>query len=216
MLKRIKAGAHRFRQIVRRNVGCHADSNAGRAVDEKLRQASRQHNWLLFRIVEIRHEIDRIFIDVRQHLGGDLFETHFGVAHGRRTVAVDRAEVALSVNERIAHREVLRHSHNRLICSAVAMRVILAEHFTHNTSRFFGRIIVSVSDFLHRIEHVAHIGKRTSDDYAHGVVEIGATHFRLKRHRQKLLRNGVAGRRRAAVVLRQIFVLGVLLFVHRD
>ena len=37
------------------------------------------------------------------------------VAHGGGRVVVDRAEVALAVDERVAHREVLRHAHERVV-----------------------------------------------------------------------------------------------------
>ena len=40
----------------------------------------------------------------REHLHGERGEPRLGVAHGRRRVAVDRAEVALPVHQRVAHR----------------------------------------------------------------------------------------------------------------
>ena len=53
---------------------------------------------------------------------------HLGVAHRRRVVAVDRAEVALPVDQRVAQREVLRHAHERVVDRGVAVRVVLAHH----------------------------------------------------------------------------------------
>src|SRR5581483_12389652 len=48
---------------------------------------------------------------------------------------------------------------------------------------------------MHRIEHaavdglepVAHIGQRTSHDYAHGVIEIGAAHFLFEAYWERFL-----------------------------
>jgi hypothetical protein len=55
-------------------------------------------------------------------------QARLGVAVGRRRVAVDRAEVALAVDERVAHREVLREADHRVVDAGVAVRVVLAEH----------------------------------------------------------------------------------------
>ena len=55
-------------------------------------------------------------------------EARFGVAVRRRRIAVDRAEVPLAVDERIAQREILHHAHERVVDRRVAVRVVLAEH----------------------------------------------------------------------------------------
>src|SRR2546428_9456636 len=46
----------------------------------------------------------------RSHLLSDAGQAHLGVAHCRRGIAVHRAEVALSVDQRVAHAEVLRQA----------------------------------------------------------------------------------------------------------
>ncbi len=33
-------------EVVRRNVGCHANGDAGRAIEQKVRQPAREHGWL--------------------------------------------------------------------------------------------------------------------------------------------------------------------------
>ena len=57
-----------------------------------------------------------------------LAEARLGVPVGRGGVAVDRAEVALPVDERVAHREVLGEADHRVVDDCVAVRVVLAEH----------------------------------------------------------------------------------------
>ena len=57
-----------------------------------------------------------------------LRHAHFGVAHRRRRIAVDRAEIALAVDQQVAHRERLRHAHDRVVDRGIAVRVILADH----------------------------------------------------------------------------------------
>src|SRR5690349_5131024 len=80
------------------------------------------------RAVVVRRPVDRLLVDVvAQQLGREAREPHLGVAHRRGVVAVDRAEVALPVDERIAQREVLRHADDRVVHGALAVRVVLAE-----------------------------------------------------------------------------------------
>ena len=62
----------------------------------------------------------------QQQLAGDRGETSFRVAVGRGRIAVYAAEVALAVDQRIAHRKILRHSDQRLVSGGVAVRVIFA------------------------------------------------------------------------------------------
>ena len=58
----------------------------------------------------------------------DLGQARFGVAHRRRRIAVDRAEIALAVDQRQAHREILRHPHHRVVDRLVAMRMVFTHH----------------------------------------------------------------------------------------
>ena len=63
-----------------------------------------------------------------EHLVADAREAALGVAHRRGAVAVERAEVARAVDERVAQREGLRHAHQRLVERGVAVRVVAAHH----------------------------------------------------------------------------------------
>jgi hypothetical protein len=67
-----------------------------------------------------------VLIDLGKQQGGDRREATFGVAHGRRVVAVARAEVTLPVDQRIAQREVLRLADQGVVSGDVAVRVVLA------------------------------------------------------------------------------------------
>ncbi len=91
-----------FGDVVRWNVGRHADRDAARAVDEELRQARRKHDRLGPLAVEVRDEIDRLFVDVDQHLHGDPRQARLGIPIGCRRIPVDRAEVAVRIDQRIA------------------------------------------------------------------------------------------------------------------
>ena len=174
-------------QVVRRDVGRHADGDAAGAVDEQVGQGGGQHERLLEGAVEVVAPVDRVLLDVGQHLHGDLGQPRLGVAHGRRIVAVDRAEVALPVDERIAQREVLRHAHHRLVHGRVAVRMVLAQHLADDTGRLLVRlvgpqpqVVHGVQDApVHRLQPVAHVGQRPRHDHAHGVVEVRRLHLRF-------------------------------------
>ena len=60
-----------FVGIVRRDVGRHADGDSGGAVDKQIRQPRGQDGRLLQRVVEVGDEIDRVLIDVGEHLVRD-------------------------------------------------------------------------------------------------------------------------------------------------
>ena len=65
-----------FAQVVRRDVGRHADRDAGRAVDQQVRDLGRQDRRLLFLAVVVRLEVDGFLVDVGQQLAGDLVMRH--------------------------------------------------------------------------------------------------------------------------------------------
>jgi hypothetical protein len=128
VLQQVQAGVDHLVEVVRRDVGGHAHRNAGAAVDQQVGQPRRQHRGLLLRAVVVGREVDRLLVDVGQHLVRDLGQADFGVAHGRGVVAVDAAEVALAVDQHVAQREVLRHAHDGVVHRRVAVRVVLADH----------------------------------------------------------------------------------------
>ena len=114
-------------QIVRRHVRRHADGDPGRAVDEQVRERRRQHRRFFFLAVVVRSERDHLFAQTIGHQLGRALEAALGVSVGRgRVVAAERAKVAVPVDKRHAHRERLRHAHQRVVDGRVAVRVQLA------------------------------------------------------------------------------------------
>ena len=174
-----------FAQIVRRDVGGHADGDAAGAVDQQVREPRRQHLRFALGRVVIVLEIDRVLVDVLQQLMRDLGEARLGVAHRRRRIAVDRAEVALPVDQRHAHRPVLRHAHQRVVDRGVAVRMVFTHHVADRrapTSHVCGssgsRSHACVEDAaVHRLQAVAHVRQRAADDHAHRVIEVGTLHL---------------------------------------
>ena len=77
-------------------VGGHANRDAAGAVDEQVWELARQDRGLLHRAVD---EIDCFFPNVVEQLGRHLRQPGLGIPHGCGAVAVDRAEVAMAIDE---------------------------------------------------------------------------------------------------------------------
>ena len=180
--------ADHLAQVVRRDVRRHADGDARAAVDEQVREARRQHQRLALRLVVVRAEVDRVGVELAQHLLGELREARLGVAHGGGRVVVDRAEVALPVDERVAERERLREPDERVVDRLVAVRVMVAHHVADDVGALHVGAARPVAVRPHRVEDaavhglqpVAHIGKRTRDDDVHRVAEEARAHLLLE------------------------------------
>ena len=179
------AGIDHLAQIVRRDIGRHADGDAAGAVDQQIRKARRQHHRLALVAVIVGLEIDGVLVDVVEQRHRRLRQPALGVAHGRRRIAVDRAEIALPVDQLQAHGEILRHAHQRVVDRLVAVRVIFAHHVADHARRFDVFLVGRVALLVHRMQNaamnglqaVARIGQRARHDHAHGVIEIAALHL---------------------------------------
>ena len=116
---------------------------------------------------------------------GDLCQTNLGVSHGCRVITVHRAKVTLAIDQHVAQGEVLGHPHDRVVDRRIAMGVVLTNHVTDDTGGFFVGPVPVVIELVHRKKHtpvhrlepVANIRQRPPNDHAHGVIEIGPTHF---------------------------------------
>ena len=131
-------GVEGLGEVVGRHVGGHADGDAGRPVDQKVRDAGRKHRGLEQRVVEVRHEVNRLLVEVAQQLLSHLGELDLGVTHGGGRVTVDRAEVALSEHQRVAQRPLLGHADHGEIDRRVSVGMVLTHHLTDDSGRFLG------------------------------------------------------------------------------
>ena len=179
-----RAGSYDFPQIVRRNVCCHADRDTGRAVNQKIWKAGGQYRRLFFGFIKVRDKIHGIFIDVRKKLRRDLCHSGFGITHGSRAVAVDRAEVAVSVYQTVAHVPVLRHVNQRAVDGTVAVRMVFTHCITDDTRALTMRFVGRIAKFAHRPENsslyglqaVPDIRKGARSNNAHRVVDVRLLH----------------------------------------
>ena len=172
-------------QVVRRDVRRHADRDAGRAVREQVREARRHDRRHLVLLVVVRLEVDDVLIEVAQHLDRDRREPALRIAHGRSGIAVDVAEVALRIDQRIARRERLAQAHQRVVDRRVAVRVIFAHAITDDAGALDVRPVGLQAEVLHGEEHapvhglqaVADVGEGAADDHAHRVIHVRGAHL---------------------------------------
>ena len=172
-------------EVVRRHAGRHADGDAGGAVEQEVRQPRRQHHRLVHGVVEVGLEVDRVAVEVGEHLGGDGREAGLGVSHLRGRVTVDGAEVALAGDERVAERERLREAHEGVVDGGVAVGMELAHHLADDARRLLERRGRPDAELLHPEQHpalhgfeaVAHVRQRARDDDRHRVVEVRVPHL---------------------------------------
>ena len=90
-------------------------ANTRSTVHQKVGDAGREHARLLVLTVIVFLEVNCILVDVLHHVLTNLAKASLGITHGSGAVAVHRAEVTLSVDERIAHSPVLSHTNERAI-----------------------------------------------------------------------------------------------------
>ena len=116
-----------------RHIGCHTDRNTRRTVDHQQGHFGREHHRFFQCFIKVRTEIYRIFFDIRHHLIGDLHHTGLRITHSSRGVSIDRTEVTLAIDQRIAEAPLLCHTHHGIIDRQVTMGVELTEHVTDDT-----------------------------------------------------------------------------------
>ncbi len=187
-------GVDHLAGVVGRDVGGHADGDAAAAVDQQVGEGGRQHLRLLVLLVVVRAEIDGVLVDVGQHVHGGAGQAALGVAHRRRGVAVDGAEIALAVDQRHAQAERLRHADHGVVDRGVAVRVVLAHHLADDAGGLAVRLVVGEAALVHGIQDAAvhglqpvpRVRQRAADDHRHGVVEVGAAHLLLEHHRMQV------------------------------
>ena len=79
----------------------------------------------------------------------------------------------------------MRQAHHRIIDSGVAVRMVLAKHFTNDTGAFLvdraranSHVVHRVQNTpVHRLEAVARIGQGARDNDAHGIIQVRAAHL---------------------------------------
>ena len=177
MSHEIKCRVYYLSQIVRRDICRHTYGDTDRTVYEYIRKSRRKNRGLFKSVIEVRFEIDDVFVYIRHHFVGKLCKSCLRITVCGGSVSVHVTEVSLSVDKRISHREILRKTYHCVIYGRVAVRMVTAEHVSDRRCGFARGFIVSQLILIHRVEYtsvygfktVAYIGKRTGNYDAHRV-----------------------------------------------
>ncbi len=132
-----QAAVDHFRQVVRRNVGRHTDSDPGSAVNQQVRDLGWHHIWDSLSAVVVINVINGLFFQIGHQLMGDLRQADFRITHCRGGVAIDGTEVPLAVDQHITQRKRLCHTNNGVIHRGITMGMVLTDYVTNDTGRFF-------------------------------------------------------------------------------
>ncbi len=146
----------------------------------RLGNFARQHGRLGVPFVVGGDEVDRIELEVFEHLRREGRQAGFGVPHGGRRQAGDRAEVALLVDQHVPHVPILGHADERGVDDAFAVRMVVTARVAGDLRALHAARAGREIQVVHRhqnpplrgLEAVAHVGQRPAHDHAHRVREV--------------------------------------------
>ena len=181
------AAVNHLAEVVGGNVRCHAHGNSVAAVHQQVWYLRGHHRRLLQRVVEVVGHVHGVLLKVVHDVLAHFRQSALCVSHCGRRVAVDRAEVSLSVHERVSHVPVLCHAHQCSVYGAVAVRVVFSEHLAHHARAFLVRFVTGVAYAHHTVEYaavygleaVAHVGQGSCHNHRHRVVDVRRLHLLL-------------------------------------
>ena len=180
IVDQVDRGVDQLGDIVRRDRGRHADRDPARAIGEQIGEQAGEDLGLFLLAIVGRPEVDRALVEPGHQLHRDRGQPRLGVAVGGGVIAVDIAEIALAVDQRIAKREILGEADHRVVDRLVAVRMIFADHVADDAGRFLvgaGRIEPQQPHrpqqaAVDRLQPVADIGQRPRGDRRQRIDEV--------------------------------------------
>ena len=181
------------------DVGRHAHSDAARSIKQQLGNRCRQDHRLLKGSIIVRAIGDGLAAQVAEQLLGQGSQLGLGITHSRSAIAIERAEVALAVHQRVTQRERLGHAHHRLVGGLVAMGMVFAQHLAHYRRGLAWLGVAAQTQVLehgvkepslHRLQAIAHVWERPRRDDAQRIVEVAFFCFAAEVCREDALRHG--------------------------
>ena len=172
-------------QVVRRDVCGHADGDARGAVDQQVGEARGQDLRLLEGLVVVGLPVHGVLLQVAQQLHGGLGQAGLGVTHCGGAVAVDVAEVAVTVHQRGADGEPLGQADHGLVDGGVTVRVVLADDLADRPRTLLVRAVGEDAGLVHGVQDapvdglqaVAHVRQGARRDDGHGVLDERLAHL---------------------------------------
>jgi len=131
-IHQVRDGVGDLAQVVRWDIRGHTDRDPTHAVHEQIGHFGRQHQGFLQCTVKVIREVHGVFIEIGEHLLTYRTQPRLGVTYGSGPIPIDGPKVALAIDERVTHVEVLSHAHHRLIDGGIAMGMVFAQHFSHD------------------------------------------------------------------------------------
>jgi len=136
---------------VGRDVGGHAHGDAVGAVHQQVGEAGGQHTGLLTGLVEVGIPVHGVLVDIPQHLLCHTGHAGLGVTVGRGGIAVNGAEVAVAVDERIAHGKILGQTNQRIVNGGVAVGMITAQHVADGRGALAVGLVAGQAVLVHSV-----------------------------------------------------------------
>ena len=149
MIDEIIGRVNDLAEIMRRNICRHTDGYADGAVDKQVGEPAGKHDGFKQLVVEVGCPVNDILVDILEHEVRYLCHACFGITVCGCAVAVDIAEVTLTVDKRVSEREGLCHTHHGVVNSRVAVRVIMTQHVTDGGCRFAVRCVIKQLVLIH-------------------------------------------------------------------
>ncbi len=151
----------------------------------RLGKRAGQDRWLVLRLVVVRVEVDRCPCRCPRAATSRASPGAIRCSASPRRIAVDRAEIALAVDQHQPHGEVLCHADEGVVDRLVAVRVILTHHVADDARRLHVLAVRQVAVLVHGVqdaamhglEAVARIRQSPADDHAHRVGQVGLAHL---------------------------------------
>ena len=144
-----------FAQIVRRNIGCHTNSNTNRTVYQNIRETGGEDCRLLQTIVIVGNEGNGFLVDIREHFQCNLRHPRFCITISSRRIAVHGTKVTLAVYQDIPHGKGLRQTYQRVINRCVTMGVIATQYRAYRVGTLMVRLVRCQSLFKHGVKNTA-------------------------------------------------------------
>jgi hypothetical protein len=160
-----------FHKVVGRAVGRHADRDTRCPIDQQVRKCCWEDGRLDILAVVIRLEVDGVLVKTVGHGCCGRCHSALGVAHGSGAV-VQRAEIAMTIDQRQPHGPRLSHPDQRVIDGGIAMGMVLTHDLTDYPSAFDMRTVWADAHLIHgvqdpalyRLQPVSGVGKGSGID----------------------------------------------------
>ena len=123
-------------RIMGRDRGCHAHGTPLRAIGQQVREGGRQHNRLLVFLIVGGAKINRVLIEAVEQQRRDIGQSRLGVAIRSGVIAIDIAEIALPLDQRIALGKILREADHGIIDRLIAVGVVFTDDIADNAGAF--------------------------------------------------------------------------------